>query len=267
MNDDTDFALLCGLPPATGTSQGFFVWSNMTASRYIVNGLNLELKENLTARIENNLDTVCAITGERITRGIPWKYVIPSSTSEYLDLMHGMTFPYLSIEAAIAFKGSWNMGSRLIFEDGTMYHPYIGADSAEKSERTYWSALVREVWPARHGQNCLCVMAGDFKKKVWPRASIGVLGVNTSVLLFDPDRFRLERLTVDWQRLIDTLDFVERVYNAGFPKNAIGTSLYQNYAALTENGGVAMDWERHLEQIRHTPEFKVSILIAQKGER
>jgi len=233
-------------------------------AQYIVSGLNIKLNPDLRARIVTNIDTVCAITGSRIADGIPWKHVIPSSTGEYLDLMHGMKFPYLSVDAAAAFKGSWNLGSRLIFEDGTMYHPYIAADSAGKSERTYWSALVRDVWPDRKGHNCLCIFAGDFKKKVWPMARIGTLGDNTHVLLFDPDRFRLQIVTVNWKRLIDTLDFIEEVYNSGFNKYAIENSLFSSYSAMIENESVVMDWENDLCRIRHTPEFAVSILIAQK---
>lgn len=236
----------------------------MSVAKFIVDGLKLELNEKLTRYIETDLDTVCAITGERITIGIPWKRVIPSSTAEYLDLMHGMSFPYLSIEASIAFKGSWNMASRLIFEDGAMHHPYIAAKSAAKSERPYWSELVRRVWPEREGQNCLCIFAGDFKKKVWPKASVGPMGANTPVLLFDPDRFVLKNLSVDWSKLIEVLDFVEVVYKAGFNKRAIESGLYQNYKALVEHGPAAIEWESRLANMRDTPEFAVSILIAQK---
>lgn len=237
----------------------------MNVAEAICNGLELELPEKLERYIEYDLDTVCAITGDRITEGIPWKRIIPSSTGEYLDLMHGMTFEYMSIPAAIAYKGSWNMGSRLIFQDGTMYHPYIAESSADKSERTFWSALVHDIWPEREGQKCLCIFAGDFKKKVWPRARVGPLGPNTPVLLFDPDRFVLDSILIDWSRLIEVLDFVEEVYTAGFSKRAIEDSLYSDYGTLTECSGQAMEWESLLKEIRDTSEFGVSILIAQKG--
>jgi len=235
-----------------------------TVAQFIVDGLNLELKEDLCRYIEADLDTTCAITGEHIERGIPWKRVIPGSTAEYLDLMSGMAFPYLSLAAATAFKGSWNMGSRLIFEDGTAYHPYIAAKSAEKSERSHWGALVRDVWPRREGKNCLCIVTDNFQKKIWPRARIGQLGANTQVLLFDSGRLRLQNLTVNWERLIETLDFIEEVYRAGFNKKAISESLFSSFAALTQSGERALDWETRLASLRETPEFAISILIAQK---
>ena len=235
-----------------------------SVAEYIVNGLGLELDPGLQNRIERDLDTVCAITGERITEGILWSRIIPPSTAEYLDLMSGMAFPYLSLSAAAAFKGSWNMGSRLIFEDGTTYHPYISAESAERSERVCWSALVRDIVPERIGQSCLCVVTDDYKKKIWPMARIGQLGVNTQVLLFDSGRLRLQNLVVDWKRLIDVLSFVENVYTAGFNKQAISESLFICYAALIEHQKAAIDWEGELSELRKMPEFNIAVLIAQK---
>ena len=235
-----------------------------TAAEMIVNGLRLELPEQLKQHIEP-VNTICCITGKKIDRGILWKWVIPSSTAECLDPMHGMAFPYVSIAAATAFKGSWNMGSRLIFQDGTMYHPYFSIDSAEKSERTYWSALVRAVWPERQNQNCLCIITDDFKKKIWPRAIVGGLGRNTPILLYDSKRFILQNLIIDWQRLIQVLDFVEEVYEAGFNKSSIAESLYSHYAAFRANN-TAMEWETRLQKLRREPEFLVALAIAQRGK-
>ena len=238
----------------------------MSVADFIVDGLDLEMPEKLRQYIEPGLNTVCAVTGKRITEGIPWRRVIPSSTGEYLDLMHGMAFQYLSLAAATAFKGSWNMGSRLIFEDGTAYHPYIGAESASKSERTFWSTLVREVWPGREGQNCLCIVAGDYKKKVWPRATVGPLGANTPVYVLDPGRFVSKNLQIDWGKLVEILDFIEEVYTTGFSKRAIENGLYSEYSAFSEDFERAMDYEQRLCELRLLPEFSVAILIAQKTQ-
>lgn len=236
----------------------------MSVAQYIVNGLKLELNPKLHKYIESELNTVCAITGERITEGIPWCRVIPSSTAEYLDLMSGMVFPYLGLSAAKAFKGSWNMSSRLIFEDETMYHPYISIESAEKNERSYWSKVVRDVWPARQGERCLCIITDNYQKKIWPQARVGQLGINTQVLLFDSSRLHLQNLTINWEKLISVLDFVEVVYAAGFNKQAISKGLYICYAALTKHVQQALDWETKLIELRKTPEFAISLLIAQK---
>lgn len=239
----------------------------MNVAELMVRGMGLELLAELAGHIETGLDTQCCVTGQPIREGIAWKRVIPSSTGEYLDLMHGMALPYMSVAAAAAFKGSWNMGSRLIFEDGTHWHPLISAEGASQSERTYWSALVREVWPARAGQVCVAIVAADFKKKVWPRALTGPLGTNTPVFVLDPDRHVCQSLTVNWERLIAVLDLVEMVYSAGFGKDSVAQGLYQSYAAFTQQPRQAIDWERELMGVRGLPEFVIAILIAQKVGR
>lgn len=230
---------------------------------FLVMGLGLELPPDLKQYIEP-VDSVCCITGAPISHGIPWRRVIPGSTGEYLDLMHGMKFPYMSLAAAAAFKGSQNLGSRLIFEDGTHYHPYIAAESATE-ERPCWSQVVREVWPARAGQQCLCIVASDYKKRVWPRATLGLLGESTPVFLLDQERFIMQNLLINWERLLAVLNLVEDVYNYGFNKQAIQQGLYMDYQAFV-GAPLAQSWERALAGLRPTAEFKISILIAQKGE-
>ncbi len=230
---------------------------------FLVIGLGLQLPPDLEKYIEP-VDSVCCITGAPISRGIPWKRVIPGSTGEYLDLMHGMTFSHMSLAAAAAFKGSQNLGSRLIFEDGTHYHPCIAAESAN-DERPCWSKVVREVWPARAGQRVLCIIASDYKKRVWPRATLGLLGENTPVFLLDQERFVMQNLLINWEWLLAVLNLVENVYGHGFSKQAIQHGLYLDYQAFV-SAPLAQRWERALAGLRSTAEFKVSILIAQKGE-
>lgn len=238
-----------------------------SVAKFLVKGLDLSLPKSLERYIHSDLDTTCAITGTHITEGIPWKRVIPASTGEYLDLMHGMAFPYLSLDAAAAYKGSWNLGSRMIFEDGTAYHPYISTTSAGKSDRTFWSALVRHVWPARREQLCMVIMAGDFKKRVWPRSVVGPLGANTPVYVLDSDRFVSQLLSIDWERMIHILDLVEEVYALGFSKDAISNGLYTNYATFVDRPIESIKLETKLQQVRRLPEFTAAILIAQKGAR
>lgn len=238
----------------------------MNVAQLLINGMKLSLPGKLRRYIETGLDTYCAITGEHLTTGIEARHVIPASTGEYLDLLHGLTLPYLSIAAATAYKGSWNLGSRLIFEDGTHYHPFISAASANKSSRTYWSALVRDVYPAKKGIQCTCIITADFKKRIWPRAAVGALGNHVPVLLYDTGRGIFKNLFVDWRRLIEVLEIVEEIYTAGYSKEAIVGGLYTNYAEFSADVGLALDYEARLEKVRHLAEFKIAILIAQKGD-
>ena len=198
-----------------------------------------------------------------------------SGMSEMMTVDYHLLDPYDGIPwdhatlvepAAVAYKNSWNLGSRLIFEDGTMYHPYIARESASKSDRPYWSALVREVWPKHQDQNCLCIFAGDFKKRVWNHVKVGPLGNNTPVYLLDPDRHTSQNLIISWQKLLDTLDFVEEVYDRGFSKSAIAENLYTHYSAMSTDFAGTLELEKTLSKIRHEPEFKIAILIAQRKE-
>lgn len=234
-----------------------------TVAEFLVRGLNLELPENLKRYIEDGLDTTCALTEKPIIQGIPWGRVIPTSTGEYLDLLHGCSLSHLSVEAAKAYKGSWNLGGRLIFEDGTQYHPFIGIKSAT-DERPCWSHLVRNIWPGRAGQQYMCIIADDYKKRVWPRARVATLGESSLIYLLYGKRALSKNVQVSWPRLIEVLDLVELVYNAGFSKNAIHDGLYTSYSAFSENLEGALDYESSLAEIRHLPEFLVALLIAQK---
>lgn len=236
-----------------------------TAAEFLVNGLQLSLPEKLEQYIENNIDIICALTEKPISKGIPWKRVIPPSTSEYLDLLHGCTLPYMSIEAAAAYKGTANLGGRLIFEDAH-YRPFIGIESANKNpDRPCWSNLVRDVWPERIGQRCLCIIADDFKKRVWPRARISALGKSTEVYLLYGERYVSQIQQISWPRLIEVLNLVENVYDAGFSKDAIHDGLYASYHNFTDNLEQSMNYESSLAEIRQLPEFLVALLIAQKG--
>lgn len=233
----------------------------MNVAEMIVKGLEIsELDKKY--KLEK-VDTFCGITGEPITQGIKAQKVVSSNTGEFLDLLHGRCTEYLGEMAARAFKGSWNMGSRLIFADGTMYHPLISNKSAEKQGRACWSSLVRDIWPVRKGEECLCIIATDFKKKVWPWAKTGVLGNNTPVLLFDSKTDTLSNFYIDWQALVTILDEVEYLYTAGFSKQTIALNLWSDYSTAIEFQQT-IQYEEKLRIWRQLPEFRIAIVIAQK---
>jgi len=86
------------------------------------------------------------------------------------------------------------------------------------------------------------------------------------VFLLDQERFVMQNLLINWERLIAVLNVVEEIYTCGFSKQAIQQGLYLDYAAFI-GAPQAQGWERALVDLRSTAEFKVSILIAQKGAR
>lgn len=238
----------------------------MNNAEMLVSGLEIQPLDEKKFKRAEGLSTFCALTGRYITTGYPVSKIVPKNTSEFLHLLNGRPTGYLSDEAARAFKGSWNLGSRLIFEDGTMYHPLISRKAAKKQGRSCWSSLVRDVWPECAGQECLIIVATDFKKKVWYWSRVGQLGKTSEVLLFDGKHDALHRLIVDWECLISTLDFVEQLYDAGFSKQTIAESLWLDYKKLRELGAAKIqEAEGQLIEMRDTQEFELCIVIAQKS--
>lgn len=212
--------------------------------------------------------TVCAITGAPVARGYRAADVVPSNTSEYLDLLGGRPNGFVSEAAARAFKGSWNMGSRAFLYDGaTMraYHPLISNTSADKADgRTSWSRLAREVWPRYRGWACVFILATDYKKKVWPTAIPGMLGVHTPVLVFDADTNVLRAVYADWERLVEALDFVEAVLGLGFRKYSLRSCLFTDAKTTTAVGpSLVARLEEQLTVLRGTPEWTIVNIIAQ----
>ncbi len=218
--------------------------------------------------------TCCAITGQPISVGYPVAEMVTEATAEFLDCFRGGVDGWVSEAAARCFKsadprkGNPCARSHLVFADGTYYGPLISRESARAQGRACWSDLVREIWPARLGEQCLVVLTTDTKKRLWIRARVGALGSRTPVLVYDSGLALDEVRLVDWPALLDCLDLVEEVYSAGFPKQAILVSLY-GMTKASEQVGLAQTraWERLLSVCRPRAEFAVALLIAQKRER
>jgi len=209
----------------------------------------------------------CVITGQAISEGYHARDIIPSSTSEFLDLLHGDPDGVMSIPAARVYKSAWNMGSRLAFADGTCYHPLIDRKSAAAQGRECWSDLVRTIWPAHKGDQMVALITTDTKKRVWEKTRAGVLGHQTPVLIYNMERSMFRTVEIDWQSMIVTLDLVEEVYSKGFVKPSIYGGLYRQFD-LANGIGMAqtLKWERELAMLRQYPEFEFATLIAQKKE-
>lgn len=243
----------------------------MTPADFLARGLCLGPLD--LAAVAVPAGTHCAITGQPIEAGYRVADMVGDATAEFLDCFRGGVGGWVSESAARCFKNAdprkGNVTSRtvMIFEDGTYYNPLIAREQAEVQGRPCWSALVRDVWPARAGQRVLIILTTDMKKRLWIRARVGTLGNRTPVLYYDGKTAGNEVLLVDWLRLIGCLDCVEGVYSRGFPKEAIRDSLYRASKIALNVGMLAtMNMEQRLAVWRGTPEFQVATLIAQKRE-
>lgn len=236
--------------------------NHMTAVELLASAVKAELDQ---APEMFNHPRTCVITGQVISEGYYARDIIPSSTSEFLDLLHGDPDGVMSIPAAQVYKSAWNMGSRLAFADGTCYHPLIDHKSATAQGRECWSDLVRTIWPARKGDQLVALITTDTKKRVWEKVRAGVLGPQTPVLVYNMERSVFSSLTLDWPEMLRCLDLVEEVYGAGFVKPTIYVSLFRQYDLACKHGlNQAIHWERQLRTWRHLPEFEFATLIAQK---
>lgn len=234
----------------------------MTVADFLVTGLQIppldEPPKPVTA--------VCSVTGLPITHGYPVWDIVPDSAGEFLDLLPNGVNGHISETAARAIKGTWNLGSRIIFEDGTHYHPLIARD--KKGERPCWSDLARQLWQERRGQSVLMILTTDPKKRVWHKARIGALGNATPVMVYDVADSGLSSVQViDWVVLLEILDTVEKIYSMGFSKNGIRYSLLREWSRVQAFGTrQVIDLDNQLKTLREKTEFAMAVLIAQKQE-
>lgn len=243
----------------------------ITVASLLVRGLGLTYAGEPLVKATSG--TLCIVCGELVSEGYPADRIISKATTEYLDQFRGNPSGMVCHTCATCYKnnapraGMPTSRACMVFADGTYYHPLISTDSAATQERACWSDLVRDVWPHRAGQEVLVILTTDWKKRLWPGARVGALGINTPVYVHDGAMCTSGVYFVHWPRLIDALDLVEMVYSAGFVKQAIMGNLYTNSNVMQEVGIVqTAEWERMLRDWRGSIEFDIATLVAQKRE-
>lgn len=214
-----------------------------------------------------------AVFGQPIRQGYAVADVATGATAEFLDQFRGSPDGWVAEATARCYRSKATddkapLGrialATVAFTDGTLWHPVIGLASAT-AVRPAWRDLVRALWPARAGQQCVMILTTDPKKRLWPRAQLGALGERTPVLVHDGETCVSETLWVDWQQLLAALDVVEEAYCAGFAKPAMRESLWLGRHAVQQNGIPATRrLEERLAVWRSRSEFVMAVLIAQK---
>lgn len=202
----------------------------------------------------------CALTGAEITEGYAAMDILPKVFSQYTKTFSDPT-GIVSRDVATCFANDWNLGCRMIFEDGTHFHPLINKEQADKQGRPCFSEAVRAVWPEKKGQACLIIITSDVKKRIWPIARPGVLGDKTPVTVLAPEWGLEECLYLAWEELLSVLDDIESLYAEGFNKDAIAHSLFTSPKAFTVAAVGAK--EDCIARRRALPSFYPALTIAQ----
>lgn len=213
--------------------------------------------------------------GRPISAGYPRGALTTDATNEQLDTFRGAT-GWICEDCARVFKASsphanYMMGRAwLAFADGSRWDPLIAREAAAKSGRACWSDLLREVWPARQGQECVILLTTDGKKRTWPQARSGCLGEKTPLCLHNTDSkfgecsIHSGNLYVAWEQLLRYLQAIETMYGAGFAKRHIAQSLLEAAACREVGLQQSYRWEQEIRAWRGRPEFAVALIVAQK---
>jgi hypothetical protein len=231
----------------------------------------------------------CALRhcGRVLTVGYAVTDITTDATNEFVDTFRGDPSGLVCADCAALFTVDHNLGAWLIFDDGTCFNPLISRQSAADlllpsdpdtpkpdvkrpskidrfaMARPCWSDLVRDIWPAHEGQNLVCLLTTNTKKRQWPRARVGPLGSSTPIYFHDGADEATR--SIDWAKLLTALNLVEEAYAAGFSKDSIRANLMmQTKAAHAAGLTTTARMERAIQCWRTAAEFTPALLIAQK---
>jgi hypothetical protein len=213
--------------------------------------------------------TRCALTGEPLAAGHSIATIVSDAQGEWWETFNGDPFGWLSPTAAACWRASnpkrdMRMSKSFAVFGGAAYEPMISQASADAQGRPSWRDLVRRAWAEHRGEPCAVVLSSDTKKRVWMRGRAGVLGHQTPVLIYDTGDIGLyETRVIDWPLMLDDLALVEGVFDAGFYRRDVATTLLGNPAAADVMGwGETAAVETALRQARPRPWWPFVLLIA-----
>ncbi len=204
---------------------------------------------------------ICAMSGAPITEGYHIRQVVSSATADIADTFRGGG-EYLSVEAARLFKANTLMRGNLLALPGEGLCPTVGREYAQKTGRPTWEDLVANL-PL--GTPTIAIFTDEAKRRLWTIAPLSEVGQHWSVLINQAGVTR--RVTLNIHALRECLDYVRRVYDLGFSKQAIRSSLFENFNVIDRVGVEAvLQMESDLAYWRTKDEFVVALFIVQKGD-
>jgi hypothetical protein len=216
---------------------------------------------------ESLANSICAISGEHITSGIPIVKLVTGATNQPHEIFRVANTQHVSVESARLFKnmrggGSGGMVGNLLATPAGGDKPMVSRESAIKANRRCWMDILNEIEP---GTPTVAIFSTDTKRRLWLLAELSIVGHAWRVYLHEGETSR--NLTVDIYRLRKCLALLEQIYSIGFSKIAMRESLY-DLAAMRKARISYRDvarLESDLNQWRGTDEFLLSLFVVQKS--
>jgi hypothetical protein len=210
------------------------------------------------------VDTRCAMTGRPISDGYLVSNVVTDVTSQPHEIFKFPT-THCSVETARLFKamrGEVSLLGNLFAGDATGGHkPMVSRDSAAKGGRPCWHDLIMALKP---GEWTVAVFTEESKRRFWLDAPLCVTGSAWRPYLHYGNCSRV--LTVNLDKLQQVLRLCETIYSYGFSKDAMLTTLFDNYGQVQKFGfSRTVPLEAQLSPYRDTDELLLACFVVQKN--
>ena len=209
------------------------------------------------------IDARCAMTGRPITEGYRVDSLVTDATSQPHEIFR-FTSEWCSAEAARLFKamrGDTAMIGNVFAGENGGSKPMVSRDSATKGGRPCWHDLIMQLQP---NQWTVAVFTEESKRRFWLEAPLCLTGPTWRPYLHYGNCSRV--LTVNLDKLQQVLPLCETIYSYGFSKDAMLTTLYDNFQQVQKYGfSRTTVLEAQLSPWRDTDELLLSAFVVQKN--
>lgn len=234
----------------------------LTPADFLAGCIELDLRDLPIVEVPEG--THCRVSGAIITHGVAIQDTVSDANTEFIDQFAGDVCGYVSENAARAYKTAAPAHKHRIKSTGRMvanpcakshlaceldgefeyFSPSFDPVTAAKNETVTWSAAIRDVWPRWKGRTVFIIVTPDFKRRLWPYSRTGIMGDRTPVYILNKSYNLDGRFTLDWEKLVSLLDIVEPLYQMGYTKDSLKTSLFASTNGTLEKIGSTIIGEK-----------------------
>lgn len=215
----------------------------------------------------------CALTGLPILApgAVPAKDALSSNMGNVVDFCHAPQSKWVANDAAILLGMPKQMHRNLVAlihptksQDAHLLWPSIAVDPTNPTQRRpLWREVLLALQERYQGYRCILIFKDEPKSRTWPRARIGTIGEQTTLLIKE-SQFGLEAvLQISIPEAIRQMAYIESLLDAGYGKMEIRHGLKSPAIdRLIETLAI----EEKLSTMRTTPEFPFIWYIARIKE-